>query len=265
MPNERSKMDPAIIAALIGLAGVVITALLSSPLLLNLLQRTPAPSTTSTALATGAATTPFTLSPTLAPGEDFQSECIASGTWQLYPQSPLPSDNQGCWDLSSWGVSAQAKSLVLLLTSPQSDQTRALYTSLGKKADVGLTFQVNTLLTAFDQPANVAVGIVPGTDPSPAQGVLLLFQVESSQSNAPTFLKIRNQGAESGIGNNTKYKSGEPHRFTFRLEEISLTILMDNTPLAGPFNIPSARSLWIGYTVPSGGNLSAVVSNLSIQ
>jgi hypothetical protein len=124
---------------------------------------------------------------------------------------------------------------------------------------------VDTLLTAFDQPANVAIGIVPGNDPSPTQGVSLLFQVESSQQNAPIFLKIRNQGAESGIGNNTKYKTDEPHRFTFRLEDISLTILMDNTPLAGPFNIPAARSFWIGYTVPSGGNLSAVVSNLSVQ
>ncbi len=263
MPNERSKMDPAIIAALIGLAGVVVTALLSSPLLLNLLQRTPAPSPTTLASASTAPTTE--VATTLVPGVDFQNECIASRTWQLYPKSTLAPDTQGCWDLSSWGVSAQAKSLVLLLTSPPSDQTRALYTPVGKKTDVAFTFQVDTLLTAFDQPENIAVGIVPGDNPGPAQGVLLLFQVESSQSNAPTFLKIRNQGTESGIGNNTKYRSGEPHRFTFRLNDISLTILMDNAPLAGPFNIPSARSFWIGYTVPSGGNLAAVVSNLSVQ
>lgn len=263
MPNERSRMDPAIIAALIGLAGVVVTALLSSPLLVNLLQRTPAPSPT--ALVTGGATTPSILTPTLVPGEDFQNECIASGTWQLYPKSTVTSDTQGCWDLSSWGVSAQAKGLVLLLSSSASDQTHALYTLVGKNVEVGLTLQIDTLSTAFDQPENLAIGIAPANAPSPSNGSLLLLQVESSQRNAPVYLKTRNQGTESGLGNNAKYPIGEPHRLTFRLEDIRLTILMDNSPLAGPFNIPSARSFWIGYTAPSGGNLSAVISNLSIQ
>jgi|GEM_PF-2084741 len=265
MPKEQSKMDPSIVAALIGLAGVVITALISSPLLVTWLQRTPAPSSTSTALATGAATTPFTLAPTLAPGEDFQNECIASGTWQLYPEGTFTPDAQGCWELSSWGMSAQPKGLVLLLTSPQSDQTHALSTHLGKNVDAGFTLQIDSLSTTFDQFGNVAVGVVPESDPSPSKGLLLLLQVESSQQNAPIYLKIRDQGTESSVGNNTKYRAGEPHRLTFRLEDISLSILLDNNQIAGPFNIPSTRSFWIGYTVPSGGNLLATVSNLSIQ
>jgi hypothetical protein len=271
MPKEQSKLDPSIVAALIGLAGVVITALISSPLLMTWLQRAPAPSPTAqtTSLTPPARATEtvaaFTPLPTLAPGEDFQNECIASGTWQLYPAGTFTPDAQGCWELSSWGMSAQPKGLVLLLTSPQSDQTHALATHLGKKVEVGFTLQIDSLSTAFDQVGNLAVGVVPESDPSPSKGLFLLWQVESSQQNAPIYLKIRDQGTESSVGNNTKYRAGEPHRLTFRLEDISLNILLDNDQIAGPFNVPATRSFWIGYTVPSGGNLSAVVSNLSIQ
>lgn len=270
MSKDRGpRLDPAIIAALIGLAGVVITVLCTSPLLVTWLQRQPTPSpttlsTTSPGLATEPVTS-FTLAPTLPPGEDFQNDCIASGNWQLYPEGTFTPDAQGCWELSSWGISAQANGLVLLLTAPQSDQTHALSTPLAKNVDVAFTFQIDTLTTPFDQPENVAVGIVPESNPGPSKGVLLLFQIESSQPNAPILLKIRNQGTESEVGNNAKYRLSEPHRFTFRVDDISLSILQDNVQIAGPFNVPSARSFWIGYTVPSGGNLAAVVSNFSVQ
>lgn len=272
MPKDQGpRLDPTIIAALIGLAGVVITVLCTSPLLVTWLQRPPAPSPTtslnsptSSTLATKTSAS-FTPLPTVAPGADFQKECIASTTWQLYPEGTFSPNAQGCWELSSWGMSAQTKGLVLLLASPSADQTHALYTPVGKKVDVVFTLQIDTLSTTFDQPGNVAVGIVPTSDPSPSKGSLLLFQVESSQQNAPINLKTRSQGTESGVGNNLKYRTGEPHRLTLRLEDISLNILLDNNQIAGPFNVPSARSFWIGYTMPGGGNLSAIVSNLSIQ
>ena len=79
----------------------------------------------------------FTPLPTIAPGEDFQNDCIASGTWQLYPEGTFTPDAQGCWELSSWGMSAQPKGLVLLLTAPQSDQTHALCRMASRQASAG--------------------------------------------------------------------------------------------------------------------------------
>jgi len=99
MPPKKSKMNPAIIAALIGLAGTVVTAFLTSPVLIELIKKsgatnTPAVTSLSSTLPATAITnvvpsiTPIPPNQVMVFSEDFEDGSASgfgfrSGDWKV--------------------------------------------------------------------------------------------------------------------------------------------------------------------------------------
>lgn len=85
-PSRKSKLNPTIVVALIGLAGTIITALLASPVLIELIKKSGATETP----APGAASVPPDA--TLVFSEDFEDEIAGGfifqfGDWEIVQEN----------------------------------------------------------------------------------------------------------------------------------------------------------------------------------
>jgi len=203
--------------------------------------------------------------PTLAAGKDFEAGCI-SQVWTPYRGGSHAADEKGCWQLFDWGISAQSSSL-LFSQQPPSDESHGIYISISQNSIVEFTVSIDRLYTPVDaNPANLAFGILPSDSPDPTKGILFLFQVETSWQDSPVFLKLRMPGEKLSGYLGPHYQYGDVHKIKFQLDGLLLTIYRDDEEVSEPINVPfSSRAFWIGYTVPSGGSISANVSGLSVQ
>jgi hypothetical protein len=305
--KRHRKIDPqtvAIITAIIGLVGTIVTVIFTSPVIITWIQQktappatvttaapseTPSPApalATETALPILAAAATETLpppsatpipatdtpaaSPTPASALPAWGSCISADVWVSYKGYSLPTNKNGCWQLDKYGMIAQ-NDLAFFLPDVPGKAFYGLYAPFASASRVRFSIQIDELTTLNDEDGNIAVAIIPLDTPVPlpTRGTQLLFQVETSAPH-PSFVRLKTQERnqpEKYIPNLPQYEFGRRYEFEFQLAATTMTIYQDGQQItAQPLGLPIApRALWIGYTLPQGGSLTAAISGVYVR
>ncbi|MGH2523069.1 MAG: hypothetical protein ACRDH2_11250 [Anaerolineales bacterium] len=279
-------MDPSVMVAVIGAMVTIITAALSSPLLLTLVGRMNAPAPTAAAAAIlpslassthtvpSASATPSALTETVAlptpestptpatsqPASLF--ECIASDTWTPYPSNLNPNESNGCWELGDWGLTTQDGQLRIDHT-PTQPQQRGIYLPLSGNMDVHFTVQFDEFRVRSNRQALLTFGVVQREPFSHFSGGFLSYS--QSQPGAAN-IQVLVSGSNQATQRLPALDFGVKQRVTLSVRAALLTVYLDGQPAGDLVNVAASnRALWIGYLLPANGKLQVAISGFAIQ
>lgn len=266
MPNRtgsKKKLDKTIIIAIIGLIGTIAAALFASPVLIALIDRTPAPSPTETiaiATATISTTVNGTVTPTFMPRQDFSTNCINATDWVPSPESTLYKKENNCWDLSRKGIIAQNGDLFFAV---QNDipQSGSLYTIPPVVGTIAFTVKIDTFVSG-DVNGNLAFGV--GTvDNWLTDGEFLFFRT----TDTGCYIVYGSSVIEVGKETLEKYKFSSDVNVEFQFNNLVFDIYVNDSEIASnlPFSPSDSQVFWIGYRVPLNSKLIASVSEFRLE
>jgi hypothetical protein len=210
-----------------------------------------------------------TVTPTLtsAPRHILRANCIDSDYWTPYQVTVRIPDEDDCWQLMDWGLSARDDGLLIFVENASQGVRRGISTPISANSRVDLDIKIDRLETPeYDVLANVAIGVIPANPIEPESGGLLFYQVEAPlTADWPVFLKQRERGtAEDYLG--LRYAYGTTQHITFLIQGVQLTIFIDEVQVSEPINVLfTNRAFWVGYLLPQSGGIYASLTNLSIR
>jgi len=205
-----------------------------------------------------------TFEPTALPTPDIhlgiENGCIDQEFWTLYDGTGISADNNGCWKLSDWGFFAQDKVLYFLPPRNPDNQSHGLYTYLSGNVDINFNFLVDKIQTGTSQ-ANIRFGIVPANINN---GKFLAYHFLPQY---PDFLYPKLwQDGHYGNPLAISLNKGKTQKVTISIRENFLTIFLDNQKVVENMVLRFDERLFsIDYYLPSNGELSANVSEFSIE
>ena len=251
--GEKRGGNTAIIVATIGLAGVVLAALIG--IIPNILKDKNNASTP-TVLPTNSLVAP---TPTLG----FQDNCIASQVWTPYVDSDTHAkDTNGCWQLSDWGYSAQDDELQLFVDENQTYQWHGIFSILPPNADISFEIRIDQLKTTQSGDAQIVFGVVDSTSIIPDSDRYLFYHVTSSDLVASISF---GEWELHNVNFLQNYVYGISQKIHFSIKGTTLEVYIDGVKVVGPTEIAfSKQAFWIGYNLPANSNLLAHISNLEI-
>ena len=271
-------------------AGVTLfTALLSNPLFIKIVNKTDTPSSFSAAaLATSQITfppnntpggelftapllvptsTPTTLPskspdpPTPATSSFF--ECIAEGLWFPYPTTLNPGISHGCWNLAEWGFSTDQGRLLLVL-NPGYDLERGIYTPIFGDVDIRFSIQLNEFRTRVNKFGFVNFGIVQNDPFSIYTGGFLSY--EQTAPGPASRVSVLISGSNQATQKISDLKAGFQHEVLLSIKDDLMMVYLNGEQTGDLVNLPpSDRAFWIGYVLPSKGELEVMIANFTIQ
>lgn len=207
-----------------------------------------------------------TETPEVSSSLTLEDGCINSTTWTPDYGDFQSKDKNGCWQLLDLGISAQNGGLLLFLRQPEKDLSHGIFTPIPQNVVIEFTFQVNELETSSSaRNTDIVFGIVPANEPDPFKGLVFLLDVQSKQQN-PIFLKLDEPNQEPKLLR-SQYDFGKEYKVKLDIEELIFNAIINgDNKIINTRSIPFAdRAFWIGYTVPNGGTLSALISHITIQ
>jgi len=273
--SPSRKIDPSIVAALIGVIGTIIVTVLtlnanksSTPTPLPTIvvitatsapSDTPAPtdtvpvgqptSTPEPATNTPEPTLTFTPVPPVALGADWQQGCIST-SWRPYPASiPVLDNANGCWKNPVHVFSASNGSLDFLSqrTSNGPSEIYGLFAPLPESGSVSVHVRLKDLSNV-----DLLMGVYADPDVVKSQGLLMTIpsgnvkkRVIAQKDNVTAYTTLLSSG-------NLDQGDGFWVTFTFTSNSVSSTV-NPSVLVTNPVSVPSAQKwFFIGYKGSSG-------------
>lgn len=277
---DKQKTWVVILIAGIGLLGTMYQSYKTDPTRVPLIEATLEAQKTQAAQAQASLPTPtFPPSHTSSPGEstplptadiaiwenagnDWESSCISSEIWQLYPNSlGLAVEHpENCYNLIAYGMTANQGNLAFVRSNAREEEFRGLVIPIPDNVDIFFNLRVNHL-------ENAAVWIGIMKNPTRWDGKYLRakagdsFNITNVINNFPKH------------GDNYHETTAPPiYHFQYCLEGNLWTVNYDGSP-APMFKDEiitfSPRYLFIGYRAYSNsgvtGSIDVRISNLQIE
>jgi hypothetical protein len=189
--------------------------------------------------------------------------CLKVKSWTPYRGEAHNIDQNNCWILNDWGVSSRPEGLLLFLDNNPTDQWHGLYTNLTENTDIKLKIKLDELNSTPDRDANIAIGVV---NISFAEEDSHLLFYNTKTYNAPIYLSYGQWGLknERTLLNHRKRDTND---ILFSINGIVLDIYIDGDKVLGPLSLGENKKpvFWIGYSIPQGGDVYALISDLEIN
>lgn len=300
LPPEREKktekkLETPVLVAIISAVVTLVTATLGSPLLVSLVNKANTPASTpagefvalessllspspSESQLTKATFTPVEsgiglpeLTSTILPPQNPNAatpaaasffQCIATDLWFPYPATINPEISNGCWNLTDWGFSTDGGRL-LLVHNPDQDQQRGIYLPFSGDVEIRFWVQLNKFRTHSNKVGFLNFGIVQNDPFSIFTGGYLSYQQTAPGSASPVRVLI--SGSDQATQKISDQKAGFQHEVLFSVKEDVLRVYLNGEQTGHPVNLPpTERAFWIGYVLPSNGELDAMITDLTI-
>jgi len=203
-------------------------------------------------------------------GGDWHCNCISSNFWTPFPADYYSYPSDGCWDLSFWGLTAREGDLLILawdegkLLDPSTYYERGIVTPVKGNIRISFDLNIDLIHTKFkDYPSYLSFGVVP-SNPSnlTTTGSILMYMVESPDS--PVFIKVYERGAIQE-DMSQEYTRRETQEVTIETTSVEVFTYVDGDLLIGSSPLPEEPIFLIGYVIPRGGEITATISNFSIE
>jgi hypothetical protein len=199
--------------------------------------------------------------PTPAPQSFFQ--CIAADLWFPYPTTLKPEISNGCWNLAEWGLSTDQDRL-LLAHNPVQDQQRGIYTPISGNVDIRFTIQLDEFRTRTNKVGFLNFGVVQNDPFSIYKGGYLSYQQPSPGTASPVRILI--SGSNQATQRISALEVGFQHEVGLSIKDDLMTVYLNGELTGNPVSLPHTdRAFWIGYVLPSKGNLEVLITNFAIQ
>lgn len=315
-PPEREKkpdkkLETPVLVAMISAVVTLIAAILGSPLLLTLVNKTDAPASTSAGeLVTSQnsllpdnlpggelfkatsetdiiefTSTPQERNPTSAPlplESTFTAtilpskksnpptpaapsffQCIAADSWFPYPTTLNPEIINDCWNLAAWGFSADQGRLSLV-HSPVQDQQRGIYMPISGDVDIHFNVQLDEFRTRTNKVGFLNLGVVQNDPFSIYTGGYLSYQQPTPGAASPVRVLI--SGSNQATQKISVLEVGFQHEVLFSIEDNLMMVYLNGEQTGDPVSLPRThRAFWIGYVLPSKGELEVMITDFTIQ
>jgi hypothetical protein len=281
-PNK--KIDTAIVVAIIGLTGTIITAILSSPILLATAQKTPEPSIaltetpnvsnvldypTATLLpATQSAnlTTPEILTPTPSTTTKnyFAADCINTADWTPYLDDI--SETEGCWDFSKRGIVAE-NGILTIVVQASLGQGQNLYTSIPEKGTINFKLKIDSVVSKKVNEDYLVFGV--GTSNRLANGGFIFFRPRGTPESTAYFIEYGDTALNSSQRTfiDKNYQLGVDIPVSFQFNKLAFDVYVNNSKVVSDIPLPTSDTpvFWIRYYVPVSSKLVATISDFIVE
>lgn len=279
--KEGSSSNVAIIVAVIGLLGTIITAFLTYLVNTRPTDTEIAIFATQTAEAkltmqaqTSIALTPSLITPSnTTSGEGLQfnllsKDCVNSALWFSLDNE----QDDKCLPLDKYGIYADDGRLTFLFINSSSEKIRhGIFTPIEKGTQIRFNLSISDLYTPVnDDLANLSLGIISRNSFNLENDTLLIYQRESPQKGYPIFMKKGERGGfESYLSQNGEYieyaKNTSQEIFLDISDMNQLTVYVDGLPVI-QVSVPfQDKVFWIGYRLSGNCQINAEISELQIQ
>lgn len=203
-------------------------------------------------------------SPTFTPQPDnsgFNNQCIQPGTWLPYKSQGVSEEN-GCWNLSHWMMSASPRGLRISVDQMPYDSERSIHRKLAQSVKIRFKLKVNLLRSLTNLQGGLAVGIGRPEGWQRA-GIFLVFRSNAVNPTMQVYLTegVNREGAfyqdAELVGEHEieiQYDHGSV-RFYLNGVEIQSSLLLSASDAADPV-------FSIGYSLPQNGALQAEIFDL---
>lgn len=222
-------------------------------------------STTEPALSPNSSQPPTTLilldeTPKNASG--FGQNCIDEEDWSFDGPDNGELVPNGCLRLEKWGFIVQGGELYLSPANSTECQSYSIYTSIKNNIDIRFKFRVDTIRTSTKQ-ASIRFGIVPSSAIQ-RKGIFLTYHF-SPESPFTLYPRLWQEDVYSapftGIQENEGWQN-----VMFSIRNNFLTITINDQVVAEKLMLRfDDRLFWINYYLPPSGELSASISEFSIE
>jgi serine/threonine protein kinase len=225
----------------------------------------PEPTATAPLAPTDAPTVPPTAVPSEAPGNSgFINGCIDVATWTPYKLQGISQEN-GCWDLSHWGMTAVEDRLSISMPQMISASERSIWRPLSTSAVIRVKVRIDELATGSPASDGLAFGIGKAETWQQA-GSYILFRLVSSGAPLQVYLTkgVKNQGVYVGDA-----ALGAEMDVEIHYADGEATFYLGGVALQGAFALPAAivqaPVFSLGYSLPTGGGIQAEVLEVSLE
>jgi hypothetical protein len=273
MSNNSSsrKIDPSIIAALIGVVGTIVVTLISinankqppvptpvpTPIIASTNTTIPSPEPTDTvppgdptstpAPATDTPVPTFTIVPPVAIGQDWGQNCISS-LWKPFPSTiPTVDNGNGCWKAPVYVFSASNGQLSFLgsRTTSGGQEVYGMFAPLPEAGIVTVTIHLRDLSNV-----DLWTGVFAEPDIN-SQGILMTIPAGNVKNRLIVQKEIPSY---DNIQKTQMINQGDGFIMTFEFSTLSVRALVNrNLFVTNPAAVPSAQKwLFLGYKGLSG-------------
>ena len=200
-------------------------------------------------------------SPSSAASSFFQ--CIAADLWFPYPTRLNPEISNGCWNLAEWGFSTDQGRL-LLVHNPVQDQQRGIYTPISGDVDIRFSVQLNEFRTRTKKVGFLNFGIVQNDPFSIYTGGYLSYQQPTPGTASP--VRILVSGSNQATQKISVLEVSFQHEVLLSIEDDLMMLYLNGEQTGDPVSLPPTdRAFWMGYVLPSKGELEVMITNFTIQ
>ncbi|MGD8456050.1 MAG: hypothetical protein PVF83_06680 [Anaerolineales bacterium] len=150
------------------------------------------------------------------------------------------------------------------LFDPSTYYERGIFTPVKENIKISFDVNIDLIYTQFnDYPSYLSFGIVPSDASNlTTTGTFLMYMVESPDS--PVFIEIYERGAIQE-DMSQEYTRRETQEITIEITYDEIFSYVDGDLLFGPSPLPEDPIFLIGYVIPRGGEITATISNFSID
>ncbi len=224
-----------------------------------------APTNTLTPTSSPTLTSTLTISSTNAVSQkEFVGNCI-SDRWSFFPNVNAPPSEEGCLDLSKWGMVAKDDALKIFIY-PETQFINGIYIPL-PKGDVQIKFRLDIAeieASNVDKETILYFGLVDPTTNDP-EGKFLFYK--KPQINIPLMLlygKSININRDFIVSNTVESKEvvisiNKNDLYVDFQGNVFINNRLNEIPLSSKY-----QYFWIGYKVPIGGKLSVEITDFQI-
>ena len=190
-------------------------------------------------------------------------QCIEADLWFPYPTTSSLDMSDSCWDLAEWGFSSDQGRLLLAHKAVQ-DQQRGIYTPISGDVDIRFDVQLNDFRTRSNKVGFLNFGIVQNDPISIYKGGFLSYQQPSPGTASPVRVLI--SGNKQATQKISALETGFQHEVLISVVNDLMTVNLNGEQTGDPVSLPPTdRAFWIGYVLPSKGELEMTITNFTIE
>ena len=201
---------------------------------------------------------------TATPILDIEQNCLSANWWIPYEGAALKTNEFNCWIINEWGIAA-SNGGILIAPATDKDKSHGIYRAIPNHSKISFQIRLDKFSTIYDLEPGIMIGIVSLSHPNPTEGKYLVLQRETTNDDS-IYVKLRESTKESDRYLPFRFTEGETHTITFVIQDIVMTIYIDNEKLDQTVSVPfSEKAFWVGYNVSALTTAQAFLSELSIE
>ncbi len=225
------------------------------------------------------------ITPILSPSSLLEStkttnpDCFLLPGWKVYEDEYsylLPDDH--CWGIANLGISSEMNSNGLitfniskLLNSNQREIYGIYFPFQGNKT-FSFTIKVDRITTSKDSDVNISFGVIEANknnniiSPNININNVIYYYYNKTQCNSQICEIPGKDGKYLTAAKIPTINIGETKKVVMQVTNNTLMVFIDNISLANnPITLPyDEKAFWLGYSIPSDGNIIATVSDFVI-